>query len=92
MLSQLTPTEYEIFLILAASPIITNKQIAISREKAKASGVPTALSNISEHTVASHVQKILEKLDVSSRYLLQEYAIRQGIYCPNVNCTCVKKK
>ncbi len=92
MLANLTPVEYEIFMLLVQEPMLTNKQIALMREKNKPSGVNKHQTTISEHTVASHVRNILEELDITSRYLLQQYAIQQGLYCPKKGCACVQKK
>jgi DNA-binding CsgD family transcriptional regulator len=85
----LTNTEYEILLLLAQNPLLTNKQIASERQKTKASGIATEQKNISEHTVASHIRNILTKLRLESRYLIQSYAISKSLYCPNPNCKCV---
>jgi DNA-binding CsgD family transcriptional regulator len=89
---ELTKIEHEIFLLLAQNPTLTNVQIAEQRKKSKNSGVNSREKGISPHTVASHIRQILVKLELSSRYLIQSYAIKQGLYCPNPNCTCVNKK
>ncbi|GBD24082.1 Transcriptional regulatory protein DegU [bacterium HR29] len=63
----LTPREVEVLRLIAAGE--TNKGIA-------------AALVISEHTVARHVQNMLQKLGLSSRASLAAYAVRQGLAQP----------
>jgi DNA-binding CsgD family transcriptional regulator len=90
-ISELTKIETEIFLLLAQEPMLTNVEIAEKRKKSKNSGVGSREQGISPHTVASHVHKILDKLELPSRYLIQTRAIKEGLYCPNPKCACVKE-
>jgi len=62
--SGLTPREIEVLALIAAGD--TNKSIA-------------AALVISEHTVARHVQNMLQKLGFSSRASLAAYAVEQGL-------------
>jgi DNA-binding CsgD family transcriptional regulator len=64
----LTPRELEVLSLIAAGE--TNRTIA------------TALV-ISEHTVARHVQNMLQKLGFSSRTSLAAYAVEQGLVKPS---------
>lgn len=63
----LTPREVEVLRLIAAGE--TNKGIA-------------AALVISEHTVARHVQNMLQKLGFSSRTGLAAYAVQQGLTRP----------
>lgn len=63
----LTPREVEVLCLIAAGA--TNKGIA-------------AALVISEHTVARHVQNMLQKLGFSSRASLAAYAVQQGLVRP----------
>jgi DNA-binding CsgD family transcriptional regulator len=63
----LTPREVEVLRLIAAGE--TNKAIA-------------AALVISEHTVARHVQNMLQKLGFSSRTSLGIYAVQQGLARP----------
>ncbi len=63
----LTPREVEVLSLIAAGE--TNKEIA-------------AALVISEHTVARHVQNMLQKLGFSSRASLAAYAVEQRIAKP----------
>ena len=60
----LTPREIEVLCLIAAGE--TNKAIA-------------GRLVISEHTVARHVQNMLQKLDCSSRASLAAFAVEQGL-------------